>query len=76
MYRSRCEVGSHQVVEKDCRTPWVIGPISILQLSDMKFDLLAPAAFRRMWRSRPPGGGRFGQEVATVRIAERHEIGG
>jgi hypothetical protein len=29
-----------------------------------------------MWRPRPIGGGRFGAEAATVRIAERHEIKG
>ena len=40
MFQGRCEVGSHQVVEKDSRTLWVIGPISSLRPSDRKFDLL------------------------------------
>jgi hypothetical protein len=40
MFQGRREVGSHQVVEEDSRTPRVIGPISNLRTSDRKFDLL------------------------------------
>ncbi len=44
MFRSRCEVGSHQVVEEDSRATRVIGPISNLRASDSQHDILIALA--------------------------------